>query len=177
MAWETPARHKATLATASHLGAFIVLTRDKFGGRVLLDKDGFPVVDYKLSAYDKNHMFLGMKKAFELHRAAGANEITFQHASPHSYKVKTSKMSAEAWLANLPGWGWKPNQFALFTAHQMGTCAMGSDAARHPVDPSGQVRGVKNLYIADGSLMPTSAGINPMMSIMALADYVIRGMI
>jgi choline dehydrogenase-like flavoprotein len=177
LAWETPARHKATLATASHLGAFIVLTRDKFGGRVLLDKDGFPVVDYKLSAYDRNHMFAGMKKAFELHRAAGANEITFQHAAPHSYKVKTSKMSAESWLANLPNWGWKPNQFALFTAHQMGTCAMGNDATRHPVDPIGQVRGIKNLYIADGSLMPTSAGINPMMSIMALADHVVRGML
>ncbi len=177
LAWETPGRHKSTLATASHMAAFIVLTRDKFGGRVLLDKDGFPVVDYRLADYDRNHMLTGMKKVFEIHRAAGANEITFPHATPRTYKVKTSKMSAEAWLGNMHTWGWKANQFALFTAHQMGTCAMGSDAARHPVDPSGQVRGFNGLYVADGSLMPTSAGINPMMSIMALADFVIRGML
>ncbi|MBL0017157.1 MAG: hypothetical protein IPP17_12180 [Bacteroidetes bacterium] len=134
-------------------------------------------MDYRLADYDRNHMLTGMKKAFEIHRAAGANEITFPHATPRTYKVKTSKMSAEAWLGNMHTWGWKANQFALFTAHQMGTCAMGSDAARHPVDPSGQVRGFNGLYVADGSLMPTSAGINPMMSIMALADYVIRGML
>ncbi|HEX2900568.1 MAG TPA: GMC family oxidoreductase, partial [Bacteroidia bacterium] len=175
--WETPARHKATLMTAAHMAAFIVLTRDKFGGKVILDKDGYPVVDYRLADYDRRHMFVGMKKAFELHRAAGAKEITFPHSTARTYKVQTSKMSAEAWLEQMPGWGWKANQFALFTAHQMGTCAMGADAARHPVDPSGQVRGVKGLFVADGSLMPTSAGINPMMTIAALADWVVRGMI
>jgi choline dehydrogenase-like flavoprotein len=177
LAWENPGLHKGALMKASHLGAFIVLTRDKFGGRVTVDKTGHAVVDYKLADYDRNHMFAGMKKAFEIHRAAGALAVTLPHVTPKTYKLQTSKMSADDWLGRMPSWGWKANQFALFTAHQMGTCAMGSDPQRHPVDPAGQLRVLKNVFVADGSLMPTSAGINPMMSIMALADHVVRGMI
>lgn len=177
MAWESPAQHKHSFAYASNLAAFIVLTRDKFGGRVVLDKHGYPVVDYSLHPYDRNHVWAGMRKAFELHRAAGAKAITFPHCTNRTYRVNSSKMSAEDWLARMPQWGWGPNQFALFTAHQMGTCAMGGDPDRHPCDTEGLVRGFGNLYVADGSLMPSSAGINPMMPIMALADLVIQGLV
>ncbi len=177
LAWENPQQHVGNVTDSAHLAAFIVLTRDKFGGQVTVDKAGHPVVDYRLSAYDRNHLLLGMRHAFELHRAAGAAQVTFPHVTRKTYNIATSKMSADAWLDQMPGWGWKANQFALFTAHQMGTCAMGSDAARHPVDPTGQLRGLKGVFVADGSLMPTSAGINPMMSVMALADVVVRGMI
>lgn len=171
LAWENPGQHKAALLRAAHMGTFIVLTRDRQGGRVTLDRTGHPAVDYALSRYDRDHMFSGMKKAFELHRAAGATEVLFPHATPRSYKFLSSKIAPEEWLGRMAKWGWRPNQYALFTAHQMGTCAMGGDP-RHPVDPSGKVRGVKGLYVADGSLLPSSAGINPMITIMALAHKV-----
>lgn len=177
LAWESPASHKSNLLHAQNMAAFIVLTRDKFGGRVTVNQAGDPVVDYQLAAYDRQHMLAGMRKAFEIHRAAGAGSVTMPHTTRKTFQLHTSKLSADAWLDQMPRWGWKANQFALFTAHQMGTVAMGGDSKRHPVDPSGQVRGVEALYIADGSLMPTSAGINPMMSIFALADWVVSGLV
>jgi choline dehydrogenase-like flavoprotein len=177
LAWENPAQHQANVLHSSHMAAFIVLTRDKFGGRVTVDRGGYSVVDYRLAAYDRDHMLAGMKNAFLLHRAAGATQVTMPHVTPKSYNLKTSKLSADAWLDQMPNWGWKANQFALFTAHQMGTCAMGGDAHRHPVDPTGQLRALKGVFVADASLMPTSAGINPMMSVMALADRVVQGMV
>jgi choline dehydrogenase-like flavoprotein len=143
----------------------------------VLDKSGWPVVDYRLSAYDRGHMLAGIRKAFEIHRAAGAKQVIFPHAQRHSYNIMTSKMSAEAFLERMPKWGWGANQAAVFTAHQMGSCAMGGDAGRHPVDPTGQVRGVQGLFVADGSLLPTAAGVNPMMTIMAMADHVVQGLV
>jgi choline dehydrogenase-like flavoprotein len=39
-------------------------------------------------------------------------------------------------------------------------------------DPTGQVHGVKGLYIADASGFPTASGVNPMLSTMALSYWV-----
>ena len=172
----SPAAHRADMARAAHMRSFVVLTRDKHGGNVRVAKNGYPVVDYKLHAYDRKHMLDGIKTAFEIHRAAGASEVLFPHLKYTRYKIRTSKMSAESYLGNMASWGWKPNQFALFTAHQMGTCAMGGNNSKHPFTPEGESRELKGLFIADGSAMPTSAGVNPMLSIMALAAWVAKGL-
>jgi choline dehydrogenase-like flavoprotein len=64
----------------------------------------------------------------------------------------------------------------------MGTARMGSDPRLHPCDPDGHVRrgsgrretGVRGVYVADASLFPTAIGVNPMLTIMALARHVAR---
>ena len=154
------------------MASFIVLTRDRFGGQVKVDKQGRAAVHYRLHEKDRVNMLAGIQAAWNLHQTAGAEEVVFPHNSRKTLLASQGKAEIDQFLSGMPGWGWKPNQFPLFTAHQMGTCAMGGDASRHPVDPSGAYRGVKGLYIADGSLMPTCAGINPMISIMGLAHWV-----
>ena len=64
----------------------------------------------------------------------------------------------------------------MFSAHQMGTARMGLDAAANVCDEHGQVRGVPGLYVADTSLFPASSGVNPMISVMALAHMVGAGL-
>jgi choline dehydrogenase-like flavoprotein len=63
----------------------------------------------------------------------------------------------------------------------MGSVRMGVDPAGHPCDIGGRVRVggrgddvVRGLYVADGSLFPTGIGVNPMITIMALARQVTR---
>lgn len=53
--------------------------------------------------------------------------------------------------------------------HPMGTCRMGKDPSHSVVDPDGQVRGQKGLYIADASVFPSSLGINPALTVAAHA--------
>jgi len=65
--------------------------------------------------------------------------------------------------------GVDPAGIEAVTVHAMGTCAMGGDPARHPVDPHGRLRGVEGLVVADASILPSSPGINPQISIQALA--------
>ena len=61
-----------------------------------------------------------------------------------------------------------PWSVATFS-HAIGTVRMGEDASRAPVDPSCRYRGIENLYITDGSVLPTAAGVNPSLTIAANA--------
>jgi choline dehydrogenase-like flavoprotein len=51
----------------------------------------------------------------------------------------------------------------------MGTARMGATAAGGAIDPDGRVYGVEGLLVTDASAFPTASGVNPMLTIMALA--------
>ena len=57
------------------------------------------------------------------------------------------------------------------TAHILGGCPMGRDAKEGVVDVSCRVHGYPGLYVVDGSIMPANPGINPSLTIAALAEY------
>jgi choline dehydrogenase-like flavoprotein len=59
--------------------------------------------------------------------------------------------------------------FRLFSAHQMGTCRMGSDPQTSVANPYGELHDTPGVWIGDASAFPTSSGTNPMITIMALA--------
>ncbi len=58
------------------------------------------------------------------------------------------------------------------TAHILGGCPMGKDASEGVVGPDGQVHGYPGLYVADGSVVPANLGVNPSLTITALAEYI-----
>ena len=174
--WRSGVQHKTVMAQADHLGTFIVLTRDRDGGRVTVGRDGQPILNYRLSAYDRDHMLRGVAEAARIHFAAGAEELFFLHNTAPSFSRERGEAAFEAFLDRIPHWGWKPNQYPLNTAHQMGTCRMGGRDADHPVAPDGQVRGVAGLYVADASCFPESSGVNPMLTIQAIAHHTAQGL-
>jgi cholesterol oxidase len=53
---------------------------------------------------------------------------------------------------------------------------MGRNADHGVVDPSGRVFGCDGLYVADGSILPGPVGVNPSMTIAALAERIAEGM-
>jgi choline dehydrogenase-like flavoprotein len=54
-------------------------------------------------------------------------------------------------------------------SHALGTVRMGEDPVTAPLDAQGRFRGVKGLYVSDGSALPTAAGVNPSLTISANA--------
>jgi choline dehydrogenase-like flavoprotein len=72
--------------------------------------------------------------------------------------------------------GYTKCRMSYITFHQMASCAMGADPSRSVVGETGESHDVKGLYVADGSAFVTSSGVNPMITIMAIADHVARGM-
>ncbi len=171
--WAGGQQHKEAMLAARRTGSFIVLTRDRDGGCVRTDASGRPVLHYRLGRFDREHLLRGIAEAARVHLAAGAEEVLMPH---NSAPVLRRGDATEDALNRMARWGWSPNRFPLFSAHQMGTCRMGGDAARHPVRPDGGVRGVRGLYVADASVFPASSGANPMLSIMALARHTAQGL-
>lgn len=60
----------------------------------------------------------------------------------------------------------------LITPHPLGGCNMGASAADGVVDHKGEVFGYRNLYVADGAIIPTALGVNPSRTIGALAERI-----
>lgn len=53
----------------------------------------------------------------------------------------------------------------------MSTCRLGGQSATHPLRPTGETVEVRGLFVADGAAFPACSGVNPMLTIMALAHY------
>ena len=121
--------------------------------RVTLDpvlKDGHgipaPKIDYTLSQNSLCMMDHGIARAKDVLAAAGATDV-----GVHSPILNG---------------GW----------HLLGTARMGTDSERSVVNEWGRCHDVKNLFIVDGSIFVTSAGVNPTRTIQALALYVADSM-
>ena len=121
-----------------------------------------------------------------LARAAGATEILAAGSPPTWYRPTAAGPEANGrafirFEEALAATDLAPNRAAIFSAHQMGSVRMGADPATHPCDPWGRVRSgasgdtvVGGLFVGDGSVFPTGIGVNPMITIMALARRLSR---
>jgi choline dehydrogenase-like flavoprotein len=87
-----------------------------------------------------------------------------------------TKATIDEFCARLAASPLDRNWSTLFSAHQMGTCRMGSDPRTAVCDERGAVRGVGGLFVADASLFPASSSVNPMITIMAIATLVGEGL-
>lgn len=172
--WRSGEEHKRLMARVAHIGAFMVLTRDRDGGSVTVDARGQPRLHYRQSRFDRAHMLRGIREAAHLHRAAGAECLVMPH-NRHLLIELGTDAALDASLRDLESWGWGPNQFTMFSAHQMGTCRMGGDARRYPLTPEQESREVRELFVTDASVFPASSGVNPMLTIQALAHYAAQG--
>jgi cholesterol oxidase len=66
---------------------------------------------------------------------------------------------------------WVPLRGAPTTAHILGGCRIGANANEGVVDERGEVHGYPGLYVVDGSVMPVNLGVNPSLTITAVAEY------
>ncbi|OGX82925.1 FAD-dependent oxidoreductase [Hymenobacter glacialis] len=174
--WLSGRQHHELLRDASHLGSFIVLTRDRDGGRVSIDNQGAALIDYTLSDFDRANMLEGVRAAAQIHVAAGATEVYLPHGTLPTLHAQNGVLQNPELLDELPHLSWKANQFGLYSAHQMSTCRMGGDAATHPLKLNGETVEVQGLFVADGAAFPACSGVNPMLTIMALAHFTAQGM-
>ena len=57
------------------------------------------------------------------------------------------------------------------TAHILGGAVMGKDSSEGVINDKNQVFGYPNLYVVDGSMIPANLGVNPSLTITAMAEY------
>ena len=154
---------------------FFVLTRDTGEGSVRVDRQGRPVLRYWPNQVDAGFLVRGMQEITRIALAGGAVAVSTTHSPPLRVDSEGGQPGAvgeallRRFLGEIAGRGIAPNRLPLFTAHQMGTCRLGADRRTSVADPYGQVHGVRGLFVADASGFPTASGVNPMLSVMALA--------
>ncbi len=80
-----------------------------------------------------------------------------------------SPADIEAYLARVKRRGAKESSIQMASAHQLGSCRMGTSPATSAVDPKGEMWEAEGLFVGDGSVLPTSSGVNPMVTIQSIA--------
>ena len=150
-----------------HMGVLLALSIDGLlpeeeGGTVTLKADGRPSVSYPVGPALVESMKEGHKRLAALHLAAGAQAVYTNHAS-------LPALRSQADLASLDTASYGSFHHGIFTAHQMGGCSMGGDPASSVVNNRHQHHHVDNLFVVDGSVLPTALGVNPSETIYGLA--------
>jgi choline dehydrogenase-like flavoprotein len=174
--WRSAAQHVEVMGALTNTVPMGVLLRDRDAGEVRIGRDGEPIVKYRLSDFDAGHLRTGMDGAAQIFEAAGARRIFSAQARPAVYDVGAPGASRERFMADVDAGGFGAGQVMLNSFHIMGTARMGGSAASSVCDPTGQTWEVRDLYVFDGSSFPTSSGVNPQISIQAIAHMGARGL-
>lgn len=157
--------HKELMRNYTHIGASIVLVKEiDSEGRVELNDYGRPSISYDIGTKDLEYMKQGLKTAAEIHFAAGAKRVMTLHSQKMEF---TSLRSIDERLANAQ---WGKNEIALYSAHPLGTCRMAEHPLRSVVNSNCETHDINGLFVIDGSVTPTSLGVNPQMTILAIAE-------
>jgi choline dehydrogenase-like flavoprotein len=133
-------------------------------GRVRVNSYGRPAITYEQGEKDLQYVRQAIAAAARIQFAAGAQEVYTLHMKPTRF---SSPESIEPVL-NASDFG--PNQIALYSAHPLGTCRMGENPEESVVNSHGETHDVPGLFVIDGSITCTSLGVNPQMTILALAE-------
>jgi choline dehydrogenase-like flavoprotein len=165
--WESGEDHKRIMQTLRWQAPFITVARDHGSGEVVLDQIGRAVVRWDFA--DEVDARLARRANVELarlHEAAGAVEIFTAHARAVRWRQGDG---LDAFLKRIEEASYAPNDLTCFTAHQMGSCRMGTNPSSSVADGRGELHDVKGVWIGDASAFPTAPGVNPMVTIMSLA--------
>jgi choline dehydrogenase-like flavoprotein len=125
-------------------------------------------IRYRMSHEELRDFRDGCKTAARAMLAAGAKSVFMPCAAPITITEEAHLDRLDAAMrsqSDLVGFG---------SSHPQGGACRGSDPATSVVDEEFRVRGFEDLFVADGSLFPHSVRVNPMLSIMATADFAVR---
>lgn len=190
MPWTGGLAYKELTAKFRRMTGYLAIARDRYGGHVYADPvDGRSVIHYKPNDHDKRHILEGVIRMAEIAYVAGATEliptipgiepfIVSSAADPETKHLTSGAARPPpsvtdpafvAWLAKLRANGTPAPDTGFVSAHQMGTCRMGSSPKNSVCDTHGRVWGTKGLYVADTSAFPSASGVNPMVTCMGIA--------
>lgn len=143
----------------------ITLLHDKNSGSVTYENET-KSINYSVDDEDFESMKDGLKINARVLLAAGAARV---YVPTTLAKVIESEDQVDAVIDELSN---DKSRYPYVSFHPQGTLRMGADPASTVVNPTGETHDVKNLYVLDASILPTSIGYNPSETVYALASYI-----
>jgi choline dehydrogenase-like flavoprotein len=136
------------------------ILHDEGGGTVHRTLGREPVVSYRMSPRDRARIPFLLRTMAETFFEAGAKEVFMPILGLRGVDADAMRKLD---LERVP-----PRRIECSSQHPLGGVQMGADT-RSVVDSNGRVRDAEQLYVVDGSIVPTSLGVNPQLSIMSIA--------
>ena len=148
---------------------FGFMIRDTSEGRVRrgLHRD-FPLLTYRMNRQDFALFRRGIETLARMYLRGGATSITIP--GPSSLPTLHSEAELDAFMARAT----KPRDFLMTAYHPLGTARLAASAADGVCDQGHRVHGWQGLYVMDGSNLPSSLGVNPQVTIMAVVGRAAR---
>lgn len=160
--------HAGLMNRYAHMAVLTAMLHDETAGAVDPDGDLGLSIDYTLDRAQYDRLAESISTCAKLLFAAGARRVIVPTYDLVEY-------TAPGQVERLPRLA--PDTVSLSSVHPMGSVPMGDDPARAAVDSRGRHHHVSGLYVADGSLFPTSTGGPPQLSIYALGLHVGRALV
>lgn len=159
---------KASMADLRRMCGAVVMVSDQGQGRVGARSDGTADIRYWFDDGDVDRIKAGMVRTAEVLMAGGARKVSagVNRVGLHDSVASFQEALADKQIAD----------FTIYASHPMASCRMGTDATTSVVGPTGEAHGLHGLYIADASVFPTSLGVNPQLTTMAVATVIGRAM-
>jgi choline dehydrogenase-like flavoprotein len=159
------ASHRRFVAEMPRHGIFGAMVHDEGGGAVRLGPSREPVLSYRMAPRDLARLRHAVTILAEMAFAGGARELYLPifglppvKSVDEVHKLEQSALDAR--------------RIECIAFHPLGSARMATDSRRGVVDSDGQSYEVEGLYIADGSILPTSIGVNSQVPIMTMATRV-----
>jgi choline dehydrogenase-like flavoprotein len=166
--WRGSRAHHELMRALPHTTGVGALLRDRDPGEVRIGRDGEPIVRYRLSDFDRANLRTGLDGAAQILEAAGARRIFSSHSAWVSYDPGVDG-DRDRFMRAADACGYGPGQVSLASFHIMGTARMGGTPSTSAVNPAGETWDVRDLVVCDASAFPSASGVNPMISIEAIA--------
>lgn len=149
----------------AHMAIFGGMLHDDAGGEVHeAPFGGDPVLTYRMSERDFRRIPRLLRLMGEFWFAAGAREIVIPVFGSEPLTADEFRRFP---FENVPG-----SKLECSSQHPLGSAQMGAARGVSVVDTNGKVWDTDNLYVACGSIMPTSLGVNPQIAIMGMATRI-----
>lgn len=143
-----------------HSVVFGAMVHEESKGKVRASPDVNPRIFYSFTEGDINKLKEAISRVAELLLSAGAERVFL---GVESFREVRKREEIDEVMR-----GVKKEELVVSAYHPMGTCAMG-ERRECVVDNEFRAQGMRNLYICDGSLLPSPLGVNPALTIAALS--------
>ncbi len=152
--------HRELMLAARRTASFGVMVHDTGRGTVRRHL-GRTIVRYDLHPDDALRFQRGLRVLADVFFAAGARQVVVPLTGvPTLHDGDTGPLT---------GARIRPRHVNAMAFHPLGTARAGTDPRHSVVDQDLQVHGIRGLHVSDGSVVPSSLGVNPQITIMALA--------
>ena len=155
--------HKRMMQNYNRYTMAGIMSRDDPVGKVLLSYNGNPKVIYNLSEQTIEDMARGMSILSRMWFNIGAKAVITSHIDAYEIGTKADIPKLKDAVRN------NPDGLMLGSAHPQGGNRMGENENECVVDSNCKVFGFDNLYVCDASVFPSALGVNPQLTVMALA--------